>query len=293
MANLFNKFAGKKKKKIVLKSYTPKNTIAAFIELPAGVNPSEAIWHTSSVALDTEQICFIYSLADDGVYFVAAPAISFLKHPVSTTPLAAALPGNPGHQGDGAYITPIGSNLFAVTIKGADSLSCYIGDKASVVQFAENNPQFWVEENTAPWLSMTQYKQKETLKLLNTLSLISFCLIFMFLGASAFFNQQSERYVAQTKTKKQKILAVEQKNLLALNMEEQNKSENQVLRKYLELSSYVISQNGRIVHYEVRAKRIKYQVELPQTATNLTFFGKNVVPVVKQDVIIIDKEELL
>jgi Tfp pilus assembly protein PilE len=284
--NLLNAFSKKKKKKINFQLFTPENTIASFIELPAGTNPLEAIWHTSSVALDTEQICFIYSLSDDGVYFIAAPALTFLHKKNTTSPLAAALPGNEQHQGDGAYICPIGSSLYAVAIKGVESLSCYIGDKATVLQFAANQPQFWIETNNQPWYSLTQYKQQETVTLMTQLSIVSLVGILACAALSSFFAYQNESYLASQRTQLNNITQLEQKNLLILNANRENNTGNQVLHKYLEVSSYVLSQQGSIVSFDYKGNHLKYVVQLPQTTTNLN-------PTIKNDLIIIEKEETL
>lgn len=282
----------KKNKKQQFVTYTPEHTISAFIELPTGINPIEAIWHTSSIALDTEKICLIYTLADDGVYFIAAPALDLLGYPDSATPLAAALPGNEHHQGDGAYLCSIGNNLFAVMIKGKESLSCFIGDQASVLQFAEGQPTFWVDSHiSTPWLSLTQYQQKDTISLLNKLSIGSFAGIIFFTLLSLFFNYETGKHLEQSKKKQNAITLEQQKSLLVLNANKKNNSTNLILKKYLELSTYIIQQQGRIISYEAKNNSIKYKVELPQTSINLNFFGKEVMPVIKDNVITIEKEE--
>lgn len=273
--------------------FTPEHTISAFIDLPSGTSPIEVIWHTATIALDTEKICFVYSLADNGVYFIAAPAQDFLGHTNSATPLAAALPGNVDHKGDGAYISDIGGNLFSVVIKGKQTLSCYIGDKTNVLKFAENVPQFWVDKPSLPWYSLTQYQQQETIKLMSYISLGSFAGMLFFAALSYFFQYEAARNVAVAKQKQNKIAEQEQDTLLHMHASLQNNTTSPVLKNYLGLSTFVIKQNGTIVNYEYKNKHVKYAVELPPTAVNLSYFGKDINPVIKEDGIYIEKEENL
>lgn len=273
--------------------FTPEHTISAFIDLPSGVSPTEAIWHTASIALDTEKICFVYSLADEGVYFIAAPAKDFLGKNDSASPLASALPGNPEHKGDGAYICSIGGNLYSVVIKGKTTLTCYIGDKASVLKFSEGHAQFWVDKITTNWSSLTQFQQRETTKLMTYISLASFALTLIFGGLAYAFQYKAQLYIAETKAKQNKIATMEETNLLSLHVANQNNPTNRVLKNYLNLSSFIVKQNGKIINYEYRNNRVKYNVELPPTAINLTFFGKDITPIIKDDIIYIEKEEEL
>lgn len=269
---------------------TPENTISSYIELPDGIDPIEALWHTSSIALNTEKISFIYTLADDGVYFIAAPASSFLGKTSYTTPLAAALPSNEFHQGNGAYISSIGSNLFAVVIKGNKSLTSFIGDKANVIKFAGEQQQFWVDKNNTQWYSLNQYQQKSIIKLINRLSIGAFSLMMFFFIAGAGFKFKTGRDLAEIKIKQDKANMVQQQNVLTLNASYKNNSINLALKKYLELSEYVVKNNGKIINYEYKDNVLKYTVELPASITDYSFFG-SVVPLVKNEIITIEKEE--
>lgn len=284
-----------KKKNIHLapQVYTPENTISSYLELPDGTEPLEAIWHTSSIALDTDKICFIYEKFEDGVYFIAAPAEDFLGKDNSASPLAAALPGNEAHLGDGAYICPIGSNLFAVAVKGKNTLSSFVGDKNSVLQFAGDVPNYWVDKGTTRWTSLNQYLQKSTVKLMNILSVSAFSLMMILFITSFGFKYKTETYIAALKEKQNKVLLIQQQTLLATSMRNTNNSLNSFLKKYSDLSAYVINQNGRITSYEYHDNNIKYTVELPETTTNLSFFGPDITPVIKDNVMTIEKEENL
>lgn len=288
-----DKLLKKNTNKKTIAVFTPEQTISAFIDLPSGVNPIEAIWHTASIALDTEKICFTYSLADEGVYFIAAPAKDFIGKNKSASPLSSALPGNSEHKGDGAYICSIGGNLYSVVIKGPQTLTCYIGDKASVLKFSDGYPQFWVDNITSTWTSLTQFQQKDTTKLMTYISLASFALTLIFGGLAYIFQYKAQLHIAETKSKQNKIAVLEETNLLSLHVANQNNTTNKALKNYLNLSSFIVKQNGKIVNYEYRNNRVKYNVELPPTAINLTFFGKDITPVIKDDIIYIEKEEEL
>lgn len=283
----------KKKFKSQLETYTPDNIISSYIEIPKGVDPTEAIWHESAIALDTEQICFIYSADEEGLFFIASPAVSLLGKNNYSTPLAAALPNNEDHQGDGAYITTIGNNLYAIAVKDNKTLRSFVGDKVSVLQFAEDKTQFWVDKPSIAWKSLTQYIADNTTKLMTGISLGFFALVLSLLLGTIILKHKTQSYIAQMQESKNKVIEVQEQNVLMMHAQTKNAPINQFLKKYLELSSVVIEQKGRLTSFQYNANQISYTVELPVTTTDLSYYGKNAVPVVKDDMMVIEKEETL
>ena len=54
----------------------------------------EAVWNAASQACGTDNVHYVYSIADGRVWYLATPSSSMASHPDSWCPVAAALPGN-------------------------------------------------------------------------------------------------------------------------------------------------------------------------------------------------------
>lgn len=286
--NLFNT----KKKELNLIEYTPKDSIASFIELPKGVNGIEAMWHTASVALDTEKIRFVYSFADGGVYFIAAPALSFTKHPHSSTSLASSLPNFNGHKGNGAYFSMLSNNSYCVIVKNDKQLESYIGTKENTILFAKDNPQFWTTASS-PWIGLEEFSLKKTLKLMSDISIGILVAIFFLSVLSGFFKYKQEQFLNLIKEKEKIIVQKEQRNLLVLNNTKENSFDNKILNRYLEISNFIITENGRLLNFDYQDGKLKYSIELPITTTDFSLFNKNSKYSKTEDLIIIENEELI
>lgn len=73
-------------------------------------------------------------LAEEGgtTFFLAVPSLALTGHPAFATPLACALPGHPGHQGDAAYVLRMGTHDAAVLRRGEQlSLRCGYAEEVS------------------------------------------------------------------------------------------------------------------------------------------------------------------
>lgn len=99
----------------------------AYSEFVAGAiprakkDPAAAIPLVAGAALQSNKIHSIHSEADGFVYYIAVSSHALASEPGFRTPLAAALPGHPEHQGDGAYQLDLGA-YSAVVIKNGSSM---------------------------------------------------------------------------------------------------------------------------------------------------------------------------
>jgi hypothetical protein len=132
--------------------FTPDSIIAAAV--PYGnEDPREAGYNNAAYALDRDDVHLLASVENKKVYYIAAASEDFSAHLNAVTPLAAALPGMKGHQGDGAYLA-ISESGYAVVVRKGDELFSYVGDRSSVDAFIASHdvPTFSANDAAAlPW----------------------------------------------------------------------------------------------------------------------------------------------
>lgn len=115
-------------------TYTPKSIVAGRVKAGRGRDLDTAI-AAASVVLGTQQLACISSRQGDDVWYLCAPSADLASHTQSSSPLAAALPGAPDHQGDGAYTLNLSPDLQAVVIKKGDSLQSFVGSHPMADRF--------------------------------------------------------------------------------------------------------------------------------------------------------------
>jgi hypothetical protein len=115
-------------------TFTPRSILSGRVKAGHGRDLDTAI-AAASVVLGTPQLACISSRVGDNIWYLCAPAADLASHTQSSSPLAAALPGAPGHQGDGAYTLDLAENLQAVLVKQKNSLSSFVGNPVMVQRF--------------------------------------------------------------------------------------------------------------------------------------------------------------
>jgi hypothetical protein len=114
--------------------FTPRSILSGRVKAGHGRELDTAI-DAASVVLGTQQLACISSRVGDNIWYLCAPAADLASHTQSSSPLAAALPGSPDHQGDGAYILDLAEDLQAVVVKQKSSLSSFVGNPVMVQRF--------------------------------------------------------------------------------------------------------------------------------------------------------------
>jgi hypothetical protein len=115
--------------------FTPRGFIAGCIPARRGADALLAM-DAAGVLLGTEQLTVICTRTQGQVWYLAAPAADLASHPDASSLLAAALPGAPGHEGDGAYTADLANGLQAVVVKQGDKLHSFVGSPIMVQRFA-------------------------------------------------------------------------------------------------------------------------------------------------------------
>lgn len=132
--------------------FTPDSIIAAAVPF-GNEDPREAAYNNAAYALDRDDVHLLASVENKKVFYIAAASEDFSAHMNAVTPLAAALPGMKGHQGDGAYIA-ISESGYSVVVRKGDELFSYVGDRQSVDAFIASHdvPTYSANDAAAlPW----------------------------------------------------------------------------------------------------------------------------------------------
>ncbi len=115
--------------------FTPRSLIAGRLTGGQGRAVPSAMQAAAAV-LGTAQVALLCATDKDQVWYLAAPASEFASHLQSACVLAAALPQNAEHKGDGAYVADMEGGLQAVVLKLGDKFQSYVGTPALVQRFA-------------------------------------------------------------------------------------------------------------------------------------------------------------
>ena len=117
-----------------MKPYTPRSVIAG--RVPATKrNALHAARRSAAALMGTDQVAVFCSVHSGQAWYLAVLASELAGNPETATPLTAALPGAPEHQGDGAYITDVEGGLQAVVVRAGDSISSFVGTPVMVNRF--------------------------------------------------------------------------------------------------------------------------------------------------------------
>lgn len=128
-----------------------------YAELVAGTlpraktKPEMAIPLAAGAALHTPRVHFVSSVEESALFYIAAPSRVMASNPGFKTELAAALPGHPAHQGDGAYFLELGAHAAVIIRQGASVRYLYNSLDAveAALQF-ESVPVIQVRD-AEPW----------------------------------------------------------------------------------------------------------------------------------------------
>lgn len=265
------------------KSFTPREFISGFIAIPSGANAIEAVWHSASIALETERIRIVHCLADNGIYFLAADASTFVNNPNSKTLLSSALPDSRGYKGEGAYLTELGGGVVAVVVKGDRLLTSYIGERKDAMKFAESKPQFWPVTGTR-WEGYHEFENRQSLRVAKTaITMSAFTATLLFL--SSFFMLLVATRIENSGTETVDRIKQEQSNIaVALN-----KPSPELLPNYYTLTKNITSQGGRLQEYRAEGTSILFRARFPSYATDFKALGD--VKIKEEDnMIIVTKE---
>ncbi len=256
--------------------FTPDSIIAAAVPF-GGEDPREAAYNNAAYALDRDDVHLLVSVENKKVFYIASASEDFAAHLNAVTPLAAALPGMKGHQGDGAYLA-ISESGYAVVVRKGDELFSYVGDRQSVDAFIASHdvPTFSANDAAAlPWEGFRMGTVKRAERVARTtilvgfvLSILSFAAWIGFASWSADLDEQIAKMQSQSQT--QVASAVNQLK---------NFTTQPVLQDIRAMQNIIAltSNTGGIVNYfRIDKGETTWRVELPTFVLNdyIEQFGK-------------------
>lgn len=247
--------------------YTPREFVSGFIEPPRGVKPLEAAWHAAAVALETERVRLVQREADGGLYFLAANSGDFVSHPNAVTPLAAAIPGSPWHQGDGAYFSDLGSGLVAVVVKAPKSLKCYVGGRDEALLFAQGHAAHWPQEG-APWVGFRQYESRQARRLAHWAIVSGMALAAAFIAVTVLAAATAATLTHRKDAAIERVRAEQQRTAGQLGARPQD-----AYAEYRKLSGAVVTLGGRLIRFESAQGVSSWEAEFPSWVSDLSSLG--------------------
>jgi len=247
--------------------FTPDSVIAASV--PAGgANPREVAYNNGAYALDREDIHLIYSVEKDTVFYIAAASEDFAGHVSAVTPLAAALPGMKGHQGDGAYVA-IAESGYGVVIKKGTDLFSYVGDRQAVDAFVQshNVPTFSITDNAAmPWEGYNLGAIRRATRLASVAIMVGgiFAIVSgfaWFLLASQSANVEAEATAMRRESDESMQKAADELNKFGVQ------PLVEVINEMQRLTSLATEVGGYMTYFKYEDGKEKWEIELPGWAT--------------------------
>lgn len=113
------------------------------------VDPARTVLLIAEDLLGTQQVHLTTAVGDGTVYYLAVPSKALASHAEFACPLAAALPGHPGHAGDGAYVHWMQSHAAAVLRRGTE-LNLLVGLAEEVMDAIKAAELVTIDVSQAP-----------------------------------------------------------------------------------------------------------------------------------------------
>lgn len=248
-------------------SFTPQMFVAAAV--PFGKQPPEEVaYHSAAAGLDDENLQMVFSVHQGYVYFIAARAQDFLAHPAAATPLAAALPGMPGHHGDGAYICELEHGLYGVLIKQDESLKSLVANEADALAFAvaldATVHRLERSEHARPWrgyrtalLDKARAAAKGGIWVGSLTAAVLLGLLVILSVVQARQKHEGDQLKDELRQSLQQVSATYRSSSVEPVMN--------LLGDIQKVSSVALQGNGRIVLYQMENGHTAYELEFPAT----------------------------
>lgn len=252
-------------------SVVPPSLIAGRVPIVRGARPDEAAYNTASLALDSEQIALISSVENGFVYYLACLAADLASAPRgSTCLLAAALPGLPGHRGQGVYSVDQGG-LVACLMLDPRGLRSFIGEPEVAADLHEaegaaGGPTYRVDVgDTGPrlpaWVAYGEMQRASVRRYsaysAYTLSALTFlgCLVWAY---GIFMNAEKDERFRAFKAEVVRLMAARPAQLDDGSLA----TANQAWRDFAQLSAFCLKQDGKILMFKSDGRRQSWRLEI-------------------------------
>jgi hypothetical protein len=226
------------------------------------------IFYIARSVLGTDRMHLLTSPSRDGqhAYYFAAASSAFASTGDFETPLAAAFPSHPAHQGDGVYLLSAGSlsaaiikenEKFRLLTNSTDALEAMIYDTGLPLHNVTDAQPVLMESVTGYYRRAADDLSRKAIKV----SAIVVALAFTIGTASLLANSI---FTGKIKSSTQKIAA--DLNSLVLKIDHASPLSYQ-LAQVQRISATVVKAGGWIDAYDASAKGEKFTVTLPSWVT--------------------------
>lgn len=244
--------------------FTPRSFLGGFVRVPEGEKRyRDATWHAAAVALDTDAVRLICARDRDGVYYLAAPAGEFANHPDAASVLGTALPGMPGHEGDGVYCCDLGGNVVASVRKAAQVLETYIGERRDAERFAGGGSVFW-PQTPARWVGHREMQSRASQAVIHRVAIVAGVLSVVLLAVGGVARYGTAR-IGQDVNRIRESLLLQQQT----TAEQLRKLPPNPFLEYRRIGNEVVVREGTLRRFDANGGEVSYAAELPAWVSDL------------------------
>lgn len=244
--------------------FTPRSFLGGFIRVQEGEKRfRDATWHAAAVALDTDAVRLICARDKEGVYYLAAAAGDFANHPDAASVLGAALPGVPGHEGDGVYCCDLGGNVVASVRKAAQVLETYIGERRDAERFAGDGPVFW-PQTPARWVGHREMQSRASQAVIHRVSIMAGVLSVVLVAVGGVARYGTARVGQDVDHIRETLLLLQQ-----VAAERLQKMPPNPFQEYRRIGNEVVVREGTLRRFDANGGEVNYVAELPAWVSDL------------------------
>lgn len=231
-------------------------------------DPYQSIVLWASDVLKTDHVHVGMKVAGAWAYYFAAPSKTFSSTLEFATPLAAAIPGHPAHQGEGAYLLTQGEMSVAVIYANEQfSLLCNDTNRINgklldmevpvyLIDDTVSNP-LRIESTRGRYRRLADRFSQKTIKYATVISATSFIVAIV-----ASFAETA----LSTSLKSESEKTAEELNLLVKKIEYASPLSHQI-GQVSRLSATVVRAGGWINEYHLKAGKETFVVTMPDWVT--------------------------
>jgi hypothetical protein len=265
-----------------MSEFLPNSFVAASVALPAKMKADLVAHHQAAGILQTDRVALSYTVKDDIIHCLFADSAEFPSDPATdqyTTALAAALPGNPAHQGDGVYIldTPIGTGGVCTV---ANKITSLHGPIELVENWAadKNLPIYDLAGlDGSPWI-MPVFQRAERHKRVGLALAFSAIAFAVFTATNVASIIQSKKVFARGEQQIKSVSKAYEQELSGQLENITNQPALAAIGRLYELGRIRRETKGSLLEFRIDNDKITWVAEVPDwiTQDQILVFGKNI-----------------
>lgn len=249
--------------------YLPHELVGGSVPHIAGTE-EEAVWNAASQACGTEKVNFCYVVEENRCWYLATPSASLASNPDSWCPLVAALPGNSEYW-DKETVYLYEQEGMASALRWdpeTGRMQVFLGAGRTLLpriqsmdaNFVTINPEM---ATPVPWHNRAMKTEKlarASARMLLIVGILINLLIFSFLVFQYVLTNTIQRDLAKVKSETDRV----SQNLMIKAYDALQSDSIKHMVRIQELLDELRTIDGTLVKYEVKGKKLEWEVLVPQ-----------------------------